>query len=96
MLEMADLHADRQGSKLVVELKKVKDAIGEWHDWEELIALANKVLDHGNRCLLKRRLKSISEKKFHSALSLANGLRHRFAFRGANAPLVKVVSGVAE
>ena len=43
--------------RFVEDLGQVKDAIGEWHDWEELVGIASKLLDHGSRCLLLAELK---------------------------------------
>lgn len=62
----------------VDDLGKVKDAIGEWHDWEELVAIANDVLDHGPGCNLVRRLKEISNSKYEEALRLAENLRNKY------------------
>jgi hypothetical protein len=44
------LSEDAQKQQLVNKLGAVKDAIGEWHDWEELIAIAANALSHGARC----------------------------------------------
>jgi CHAD domain-containing protein len=63
-----------QGS-FVRDLGAVKDAIGEWHDWEELTGIANEVLDHGSGCPLLQKLKEVSETTFKEALALANKLR---------------------
>ena len=92
MLQMAESTANKS---IIAQLGDVKDAIGEWHDWDELVGVADKVLDHGNHCLLKRRLKSISQKKFRSALTLANRLRRQFSGRNGNLPLLKAVSDIA-
>ena len=59
----------------IEDLGEAKDAIGEWHDWEELIAIANKVLDHGSNCGLMRKLKETADSKFARALRVAEDLR---------------------
>ncbi len=75
MLQMAN----RNGQPAFVKaLGEVKDAIGEWHDREELIAIANDVLDHGAGCGLVRKFKEISEQKYERALNLANQVRKRY------------------
>jgi CHAD domain-containing protein len=66
-------------SRFAGELGRSKDAIGEWHDWEELIALAEKILDHGPQCPLLQELKTISKQKFDSALAIAEKLRTDYA-----------------
>src|SRR5665213_1882446 len=40
------------GGKFVDTLGEVKDAIGEWHDWNELAAIAAVALSHGTQCAL--------------------------------------------
>jgi CHAD domain-containing protein len=61
--------------EFVEMLGRVKDAIGDWHDWEELIAIAKQVLDHGKPCKFLRKLREISDSKYEHALPLALDLR---------------------
>jgi CHAD domain-containing protein len=63
---------------LIAALAMVKDSIGEWHDWQELVNIADKVLDHGSQCRLMQQLKSTTHDKFESALSQAEKLRKRY------------------
>ena len=63
---------------LIDTLGDVKDAIGEWHDWEELIVIADKALDHGAQCNLLRQLKQTTSKKYETALAQAEQLRKRY------------------
>src|SRR6266498_3837479 len=73
--------ANRNGQPAFVKaLGEVKDAIGEWHDREELIAIANDVLDHGAGCGLVRKFKEISEQKYERALNLANQVQRTLIF----------------
>ena len=65
-------------SRFVDDLGKVKDAIGEWHDWEELVSIGQKTLDHGNQCELVAELKRISGRKYEDALALARVLRRDY------------------
>ena len=59
-------------------LGNVKDAIGEWHDWEELTAIAQDVLDHSPRCKLLTEIKRITNEKFHHALEQAERMRRKY------------------
>ncbi|HTM37173.1 MAG TPA: CHAD domain-containing protein [Terriglobales bacterium] len=70
--------ADAADQDLIAALATVKRAIGEWHDWEELVNIADKVLDHGAQCKLMQHLKSTTRDKFESALSQAEKLRKRY------------------
>jgi CHAD domain-containing protein len=63
---------------LLKKLGEVKDAIGEWHDWEELRSITSQLLDHGTSCKLTRRLKKTSDSKYDHALSLANRVRNEY------------------
>jgi len=62
-------------AKLVDALGAVKDAIGEWHDWEELALIARDVLDHGARCKLLVELERTCDEKYESALDKATRLQ---------------------
>jgi len=64
--------------KFVDDLGEVKDAIGEWHDWEELVPIAQEAVDHGNRCELLAELKRIAKGKYEHALALVRTLRKRY------------------
>src|SRR6266568_4462412 len=75
VLQMAD-NADQQ--EFIATLGEAKDAIGEWHDWQELTAIAGDILDHGPRCQLLRELERISEVKYQRALALADALRKKY------------------
>jgi CHAD domain-containing protein len=75
VLQLAEQKA---AEKLVEELGRVKDAIGEWHDWEELLAVASEVVDDGPRSKLVVQLKQIAEKEFEKALALAKQMRRKY------------------
>jgi len=70
--------AENSDGDLVDTLGEVKDAIGEWHDWVELAALADKALDHGSGCGLLREIRAIGKTKFDHALSLTNQMRAKY------------------
>lgn len=70
--------AQNPDEDLVDALGKVKDAIGEWHDWEELVGIAEKNLDHGTPCKLIQQLKATTREKYEAALSEAEQLRKRY------------------
>jgi len=75
--------ADNPGNQAFIDaLGEVKDSIGEWHDWEELISIANDLLDHGPSCKVLHELKAISAHKYDRALALANKMRRDFLHSG--------------
>ncbi len=75
LLQMAD---NSTQPALVDQLGEVKDAIGEWHDWEELIAVATDALDHKPICPLVSQLKRISNTKYEHALTLTENMRKKY------------------
>jgi len=82
VLQMADA-AEHQ--KFIDKLSEVKDAIGEWHDWDELSGIARELLNHGTGCKLLRELKAVRDTKYDRALLLANEMRNSYLPWRANA-----------
>jgi CHAD domain-containing protein len=104
LLEMADSPDTRP---FIDSLRAVKDAIGEWHDWEELIAIAPDLDEQGPNCKLVGELKTISDRKYEHGLSLINQMREEYLPGSSGAkkqlsvrkprpgpPLLRVVSGI--
>jgi CHAD domain-containing protein len=77
--DLVRLTAGSSQSRFLEMLGACKDAIGEWHDSEELVALAEKVVDHRPRCPLLHALKAASERKFSAGLASAEKLRRAMA-----------------
>ncbi len=88
VLEMAD---DPGNQEFIDKLGEIKDAIGEWHDWEELIAITVEVLDHKANCKLLREVRAISAQKYENALSLTNKMRET-NFRLVLQKYIKLIS----
>ena len=82
-LKVKELHnvmragENRTNRDFVQALNSVKDSIGEWHDWEELLTIAKDVIDHSN-CKLIRGLKSTADRKYTEALAQAEHMRKRY------------------
>ena len=74
MLRMEKDPADRE---LIESLGDVKDAIGEWHDWQKLVQIARDNLPHGSKCKLIPLLQKITQQKLNHALAAANVGRRR-------------------
>jgi CHAD domain-containing protein len=71
--------AEGDANKRFVEaLGATKDAIGEWHDWEELIAIAEEVLDKEPGCPLLTELRRISREKYDLAVSATTKMRDEY------------------
>ncbi len=62
-------------------LGESKDAIGEWHDWEQLITIAAELLDHKPECILLATLRTISREKYEFALSVTNRMHKQYVER---------------
>lgn len=72
------LGGDAADQQLIQELGKVKDAIGEWHDWGELIAIASDVLKHDGQCKLISEIKRIHQQKYNDGLEITNRMRSEY------------------
>jgi len=66
--------------RLVEALEKVKDEIGEWHDWEELVAITSELFVDNRHpgCKLVRELRAIAEKKFRQALATTERFQEKY------------------
>jgi CHAD domain-containing protein len=92
---------------LMKHLGEVKDSIGDWHDWVELVAIAEPLNDHGVSCKLTKRLRMTRDSKYKHALSLAHGFARRYLepkppkrrtgrAKDRSTPALQAVSAIAE
>lgn len=70
--------AQNPDTPLLRRLGDAKDAIGKWHDWSELSAIAAKVLDHAGKCAVRDRIESLAKNELAQALAAANELRREY------------------
>jgi CHAD domain-containing protein len=59
-------------------LGRVKDLIGDWHDWQQLSAFARDTLDARQDRALLVQIEETGERKLEEALEAANALRTRW------------------
>ena len=76
LLQLAD--QSHQDEQFIEQLKQVKDAIGEWHDWQVLSGIAGKLLKSHPSCKLVRTLKATTAEKLKQAVALATRMRERY------------------
>jgi CHAD domain-containing protein len=69
MLQMENHPSDRQ---LIETLGEMKDAMGEWHDWQQLLTIAREQLSHGSKCKLLPLFQATTNQKLKRALAVAN------------------------
>lgn len=62
----------------VAALGKVKDRIGEWHDWQQLAQFARHALDRDIDRPLLDQIDEVGAQKLKQALAAANALRRRY------------------
>ena len=72
------MSGDTRQQNFIDRLDEVKDAIGEWHDWEELGGIANKFLAHHGQCHLLQEIRTIAASKYRHALRQSQSLRKEF------------------
>ena len=69
--------------KLLDGLGVVKDRIGDWHDWQQLAKIAEKVLNpQADRATLKK-IDEMGKKKFNQAIAAAQAMKTRYLSRDA-------------
>ena len=76
-------------------LGEVKDAIGDWHDWKELMNIASKVLDHDGDSKLMHKLKEVTQNKYDDALSVVRKMRKQLHPRKKQKPGLIAMAAVA-
>ena len=78
--ELRDLlqNANGPSERLMKNLGTVKDAIGEWHDWDQLVRVAQEVLRSPQGRSLMAKLKSTRDQKYKQALSATARLRAEY------------------
>ena len=87
--------ADKTAQKIVAELKRMQDAIGEWHDWLELTQRAQQALEPAAETPLMSALQNVTRAKFREALSACNDTRKELLeVVQAELPLRKPAAGV--
>ena len=72
------LAQDEDDQEFVDALGRVKDLIGEWHDWGELLAIASRKLKHGPGCKLMRELRQKTNEKYQRALTETESMRKTY------------------
>jgi CHAD domain-containing protein len=87
VLEMEEPQPARQ--ELIDAIKKVQDAIGEWHDWMSLGDIAADVLDH-DRCRVIAQIKATAASRFANALAAAQSLRSLLPVRTLKATVADI------
>jgi CHAD domain-containing protein len=70
--ELADESPERKA--FLDELKDVQDAVGEWHDWEELSKLAEKRFADRVNCALLREVRALFAARQSAAISAVGRL----------------------
>ena len=65
--ELAEESAEQKN--FIRELKAVQDALGEWHDWQELTRTAEKRFSDRVNCALLREIRSLLAARHSTAVS---------------------------
>ncbi len=67
--------AQGSSTQLIEALGEVKDTIGEWHDWDDLAAIADKILEDGAACKVSKQIRQRVKEEFDKALTVTNAMR---------------------
>jgi CHAD domain-containing protein len=66
---------DAATSRLIAELKKMQDVIGDWHDWLKLTQRAEKLLGSSRDSALVAMLRNVTQAKFHQSSDAVKEIR---------------------
>jgi CHAD domain-containing protein len=72
------LQLSGEDNELTESLRKVKDRIGEWHDWTDLAAIAKDVLADCKNCKVISQIELIAKQKFQTAVRDTHHLRAKY------------------
>jgi CHAD domain-containing protein len=78
--------AEGNDTPFVSMLGEITAAIGEWHDWTKLLAIATEVLQRSPNCAVLKAIRSTVSAKRHHALFLANTMRKEYLGAGSHTP----------
>lgn len=70
---------DPRTARLVEDLKKMQDVIGDWHDWLKLTQKAEKLLGNSRDSALVAMLRNVTQAKFRQSLDAVAELRTALA-----------------
>lgn len=88
---------DQTAQKIVAELKRMQDTIGEWHDWLVLTQRAQEVLAPAPESPLIAALQNVTRAKFREAISVCTDARKNLLeVARAVLPPRKTATGVQE
>lgn len=63
---------------IVEALGKVKDEVGDWHDWQELARIAGETLDPEHDRSALKQIEEIGRAKLEKALATTNAVREKY------------------
>lgn len=64
--------------QFVIALERVRERIGDWHDWQQLKDVAIKVLNAAENSTALEEIEAIERNKFREALAIAHKARRRY------------------
>jgi CHAD domain-containing protein len=72
---MLEMEHDPTDQEMIDMLGQVKDAIGEWHDWQQLLKIARENLQSASQCKLILLLQKTTQQKLQGAIAVVNAGR---------------------
>ncbi|MGA8150938.1 MAG: CHAD domain-containing protein [Terriglobales bacterium] len=84
---------DPETVRLVADLKKMQDVIGDWHDWLKLTQKAEELLGNSRDSALVAMLRNVTQAKFRQSLDAVAEIRTAFANNGSGARRRSVTTG---
>ena len=72
-----------EGARLVEQLKRMQDSIGDWHDWAQLAQKAEKLFGGVQDSALVSALRNVARAKFRQAVNTLNDTRPKLVGKKA-------------
>jgi CHAD domain-containing protein len=66
---------DPEARRVVQQLKRVQDVIGDWHDWLKLTEKAERLLGDVRQSALVAMLRNVTQAKFRQSVQVVTELR---------------------
>lgn len=88
--------AEDTNLNLVNALAEVKEQIGDWHDWQLLAKIAEKVLDPKDDLATLKKIDKIGNNKFNRALAAAQAMKKKYLNRYAQTGKPRAASNPAK
>ena len=77
-------------------LGEIKDAIGEWHDWQDLLEIARRTLDRGPNCYGQAELQRMVDRKYRIALAFTLKMQKKYLRNSTQVGILRAIAALSK